>query len=130
MKSNYFKFLLILVVFLFSITKAKAQIRIESDSAKYFLNKNVIIQGEVAEIYITKGPKPNIILNIDKSYPNQTFSVVIFNSMIQKFDYDIAKELKGKTIEVQGKLTSYKNKPQIIVKKTKDIEVLKEKIAE
>jgi DNA/RNA endonuclease YhcR with UshA esterase domain len=130
MKSNYFKFLLILVLFLSSFVKTNAQIKIESDSAKYFLNKNVIIRGEVAEIYITKGPKPNIILNIDKPYPNQTFSVVIFNSMIQKFDYDIATELKGKTIEVQGKLTSYKNKPQIIVKKTKDIEVLKEKIAE
>jgi len=103
--------------------KTYAQQTISADSAKHFVNKLVFLKGTVVDTYITKGDKPNIILNIDKKYPNQTMSVVIFNSNIEQFSYNPAAFLKDKKVKIKGKITMYKGKPQIILKKESDIEI-------
>ena len=57
-----------------------------------------------------------------KPYPDQTFSVVIFEENFSKFEYRPDELLKDKVISVKGKVTIFKDKPQIMVNNPKQIE--------
>jgi endonuclease G len=61
--------------------------------------------------------KGNIFLNLDKMFPNQIFTVTIFNQDVPNFSYAPHEWLKGKTICVKGMVTKDSNGvPGIIIK--------------
>ena len=55
------------------------------------------------------------MLNLDKKYANQIFTIVIFEDDLDNFPVDIERRLKNKLYCFTGKVTSFKEKPQIIV---------------
>lgn len=73
----------------------------------------------------TKSAKGNVFLNLDKSFPNQIFSVSIFNSNLVNFSYAPEVELEGKLVCVTGKVSEYQGTPSMIVEHEKAIEVIK-----
>jgi len=89
-----------------------------------YYGKEVIVEGKVVDTYRSK--KNNVFLNFGKPYPNQCFSVVIFNSDLYKFVESVEKYYNQKTVRIRGKIQEYQGKPQIILKDPLQIEVGKQ----
>lgn len=78
-------------------------------------NKKMTIRGTVVSVYETS--KGHLFFNLDKSYPNQIFTVVIWKEKIVNFGYDPLVEWKGKQITVTGKITKSKGIPTMVIDK-------------
>ncbi len=71
--------------------------------------------------------KGNIFLNLDKSFPNQIFTVTIFNQDVPNFSYQPHEWLKNKTICVKGMVTKDSNGvPGIIIENETAITLMEE----
>jgi endonuclease G len=68
--------------------------------------------------------KGNTFLNLDRSFPNQIFTVSIFKSSKLNFSYEPHIILKDKPVCVTGKITDYNNTPSMIVENEEAIEIL------
>jgi len=67
--------------------------------------------------------RPNItILDVDQTYPNSFFTVVVFAENAGKFG-DLQK-LTNKSVEISGTITEYRNKPEIILESPAQIKVV------
>lgn len=92
--------------------------------AHTLVGEEATVCGPVSQVFHsvkTKG-KPHYI-NMGDRYPNHAFTVVIWGSDKEKFDFDL-KELENKRIAVTGTVAEYNGKPQIIVYDPGQIEVL------
>ncbi len=69
------------------------------------------------ETYETKGKNKTTYLNFGKPYPNSTFTTVIFGNDVKIFKYIPVDYLKDKEVCVTGRITIYKGKPQMIIRK-------------
>jgi hypothetical protein len=89
-----------------------------TDATKYY-NKEMIVTGKVAQVTI----RPTVtFLNLDKSYPNSPFAIVIFPRQVELFD-DL-NALRGKSIEIRGQIQKYSGKPQIVLDDTNQLTIL------
>ena len=96
--------------------------KIPASEAKNHVNSEGTVSGKVIELYKTE---KLVRLNLDKAFPNQLFTVVIFATKTNLFpDLD---KLKGKTIEVTGKITEYHEQPQIILTSTNQLTIVEAK---
>ncbi len=80
--------------------------------------KTVTVKGFVADIY--KSDKV-AYLNFVEKYPNNPFTAVIFARQFEDFP-DINK-LRNKDVEVTGRVSIYKGKPQIILNNPSQLKV-------
>jgi hypothetical protein len=60
-------------------------------------------------------------LNLDKAFPDSPFTVVIFHG--HSSFYGDANALRGKSIEIKGKIKNYQNKPEIALDTTNQLTV-------
>jgi DNA/RNA endonuclease YhcR with UshA esterase domain len=103
-------------------SKTNGTAKIQADAAKDNIGKQVAITGKVAEV--SKAEKI-VRLNIDKAYPKQPFTAVIFAPNTNVFgDLD---SLKGKTVEITGKITDFRGHPQIVLTSTNQLKIVEEK---
>jgi DNA/RNA endonuclease YhcR with UshA esterase domain len=92
-----------------------------ADADKYY-DQTMIVTGRVAQVTI----RPTVtFLNLDKNYPNSPFSVVIFHG--KSSFYGDANALKGKSIEIKGKIKKYQDKPEIVLDSTNQLIVFNSK---
>jgi len=103
-------------------TKTNAAVKIRAEAAKDNVGKQAVVSGKVAEI---NKAEQLVRLNIDKPYPKQPFTAVIFRSNTNRFG-DL-EQLKGKTIEVSGKITDFRGRPQIILTSADQLKVIEAK---
>ncbi|MCC5945574.1 MAG: DNA/RNA non-specific endonuclease [Bernardetiaceae bacterium] len=91
--------------------------------AKYYVgtNEKVSICGKVVSTKLSS--KGNIFLNLDRSFPNQVFTVSIFARDVINFDYDPHKDLKGQTICVRGKVGDFQGTPSMVIHSPKAITI-------
>ena len=106
-------------------SQTNSPVKIPAAEAKKHLGEEAIVTGTVAEV----NKAPNLVrLNLDKSYPNQPFTAVIFSRNTNAFgDLEM---LKGKKVEISGKISEFRGRPQIILTSTnqlKRIEAAEEK---
>lgn len=92
-----------------------AQQLVSADSAGHYVGKKVTVCATVAGTFLSQKKQYIAYLNLERPYPESPFTVVIFETGLERFDYDPVEELKGKTICVTGRVEVYKEKPQIIV---------------
>jgi DNA/RNA endonuclease YhcR with UshA esterase domain len=93
--------------------------------AKAHIGEQATVCGNVASARYaatTRG-KPTF-LNLDKPYPNQVFTVLIWGENREKFGAP-EEMYRDKAICVTGKITEYRNAPEIVVSEPKNIEVQK-----
>jgi len=90
--------------------KTNAVIEIKAAAAKENVGKEASVSGTVAEVNKAQGL---VRLNFEKAYPNQAFTAVIFARNTNSFGN--LDDLKGKKIQVSGKITEYRDRPQIIL---------------
>jgi len=100
-------------------TETQSVKKILSAEAGSNIDRRVLLTGYVADVAVREKVA---YLNLDKKYPNNTCSVTIFESDFDKFgDFN---KYKNKKIEVSGKVTEYKGKPQVIIKSPSQIKIL------
>jgi DNA/RNA endonuclease YhcR with UshA esterase domain len=117
MKSMLLLFLLAPAVLLAQDTNSVQ--KIPSAQAKDHLEENAVVVGTIAEI---NQAEKLVRLNFEQPFPKQTFTAVVFASKTNLFpNFD---QLKGKTVEVSGKITAYHERPQIVLNSTNQLKVV------
>lgn len=104
---------LIIAVLLLISLNCFSQDTITTAKVKDYIDKMVCVKGQVASFKLASDGKNINYINIDKAFPDNVFSVVITNSYLEKLNIKI-EDLKGKTIFVNGTITTYKNDPKQI----------------
>ena len=96
-----------------------APFKISAADATNYYDQTMIVTGKVAQVTI----RPSVTyLNLDKKFPNSPFAVVIFHG--KSSFYGDANSLKGKSIEICGKIKNYHDKPEMSLDNTNQLTVL------
>lgn len=82
------------------------------------IGKYCKVQGKVDHVYISK--KGNVFLNFCKNYKSCPFAGVIFK---QKAPKD-PKKYEGKIVEIEGRIQTYKGRPEIIIENENQIKII------
>jgi hypothetical protein len=104
----------VLVVAVLWATQGLAQISISAAEAKNHVGEKATVCGEVASTHYAATSHGNpTFINLDRPYPNQIFTVLIWGSDRPKFG-DPEEAYRSKHICVTGKISDYKGVPEIV----------------
>ncbi len=118
--------ILLSTLFLFAVVasgqeaKTNAALKIPAAQARQHLNDAAVVSGKVVEV--NKAEKI-VRLNFEKPFPNQPFQAVIFADKTNLFPN--IDQLQDKQVEVKGRISEYRGRPQIIITETNQLRVLK-----
>jgi len=102
---------------------ASAQSSISASEAKNHIGERQTVCGEVVGTHYAARSRGNpTFINLDKSYPNQIFTFLIWGSDRSKFG-DPEELYRGKHICVTGTITDYKGVPEIVVSRPSQVKV-------
>ncbi|MGB7284926.1 MAG: hypothetical protein WBE13_21880 [Candidatus Acidiferrum sp.] len=102
---------------------ALGQKRLSTAEAKDHYGETATVCGDVVSTrYASSSKRQPTFLNLDKPYPNQIFTVVIWGSNRSKFKTP-EEDYKDKKICVTGKITAYDGLPEIIADDPKQIRI-------
>lgn len=93
--------------------------KISAKEIKQHIGDSLNVTGYVAEVYLSDKVA---YLNMESKFPKNIFSCTIFSSKFYEFG-DLS-AFKGKNIEVTGKVTTFKNKIQIILNSKDQIKII------
>lgn len=109
-----------IITILFSLALCRcvtAQERVTAAEAGRYLGKAATVCGKVASSnYAARSRGHPTFLNLDRSYPNQIFTALIWGDDRSKFATPPDKAYEGKKICVTGTISNYRGQAQIIVK--------------
>jgi hypothetical protein len=100
-----------------AFTQDSVATEIELKDVKAFLKKDVSVSGKV---YSVKDIGSMVLVNLGAAYPNQLLTVVLKGDAKQ-----LASQIEGKTISVEGAVIDYKGKPEIVVTDPNKISISK-----
>jgi hypothetical protein len=103
---------------------AAPPVAIRAAEARNHTNAMAVVTGKIVEVNRTARM---VYLNFEKPFPNQPFAAVVFAAKTNLFPN--AEQLKGKNVEVTGKIVDYRNHPEIVLESTNQLKVV-EKTAE
>lgn len=89
-----------------------------ADAAKHY-DETLIVTGQVAQITIRPGI---VFINLDRPYPDSPFTAVIRGSATNQFSN--VKALRGKSVEISGKVTNYHDRPEILLTHSNQVTVV------
>lgn len=92
---------------------------ITSKEVKLHIGDSLIIKGYVADIYLSDKVA---YLNFENKFPNNVFACAIFSGKFDEFG-DLSK-YKNKNVELTGKISTYKSKPQVILESKSQIKII------
>ena len=98
--------------------------RVAAADAKDHIGYQAVVTGTVAEVHRTD---KLVRLNFEKPFPKQTFTAVVFSNRTNLFSGLDA--LKGRRVEVTGKIVEYRDRPEIVLTNATQLKVLEEKTA-
>jgi hypothetical protein len=103
----------VLVAAVFWAMLGYAQISISAAEAKKHVGEKATVCGEVASGHYAASTRGNpTFINLDKPYPDQVFTVLIWGSDRPKFRDP--EEYRNKHICVTGKVSNYKGVPEVV----------------
>ena len=107
------------------IAQAPQVKRLTAAEAKDHIGEQATVCGKVASTRyaVTSRGKPTF-LNLDKPYPSQVFTILIWGESREKFGMPEEK-YRDKQICVTGRITEYRKAPEIVVSDPQSIEVQK-----
>jgi hypothetical protein len=110
------------VVVLFSAL-VHAQTSIPAAEAKSHVGETATVCGEVASTHYAAGSRGSpTFINLDKPYPNEVFTLLIWGSDRSKFG-DPEQSYRSKRICATGKITEYKGVPEIVAREPSQIKI-------
>ncbi len=91
--------------------------------AKQSVNRNEVINvcGTVVGARLSRAG--NLLINLDKPFPNQVFTVFVKKEDIVNFSYKAEDVLKGKTICVKGKVIDLGGTPSMYISSEADLKI-------
>jgi endonuclease G len=94
--------------------------------AKLFIDKGekITVCGTVVSAH--RSDKGNVFLNLDKAFPNQIFSVTIWNRDLINFSYQPEVFLIKKKVCVNGTVKAYQGIPGMYPNNEKKIDILQD----
>ncbi len=98
---------------------AQAAAKIGSREAANHYEQEMIVTGKVAQVTMREKV---VFLNIDENFPNAPFTAVVFSSATNKFG-DLP-GLKGKDVEIQGKIVKYRDSPEMVLSNSAQLKVV------
>jgi hypothetical protein len=102
-----------------SQTKSASPMKIGASDATNYYDQTMIVTGKVVQVTI----RPTVtFLNLDKPFPNSPFAIVIIHG--KSSFYGDANVLKGKSVEVSGKIKNYHDKPEMPLGSTDQLTVV------
>jgi hypothetical protein len=102
---------------------AYGQTSISASEAKNHIGESATVCGEIASAHYAARSRGNpTFINLDKPYPNQIFTVLIWGSDRPKFG-DPEETYRNKQICVTGQISDYKGVPQIVASEPSQIKV-------
>jgi endonuclease G len=87
-------------------------------------NQEIFVCGTVVSTRTSRAG--NILMNLDKQFPNQVFTVFIRKEFISNFSYDPVTFLKGKAICVKAKIVSLDGMPAMFIEGEDQLEISKQ----
>lgn len=119
---------LIIFLFLFSLSTLNAQKQVQLEEISNSIGDSITIKGKVFTTrYLENSKGAPTLLNIGAAFPNQLVTVVIFGDDRGKFTQGPEIMFADKTISVTGKVTIFRDKPQIVISSLNQIKVEEEK---
>lgn len=105
------------------LSPVQAQKKLSSSEAKDHYAETATVCGEVVSTRYAESSKGQpTFLNLDKPYPNQIFTIVIWGENRHKFGKP-EDAYKDERVCVTGKITAYDGLPEIVVTEPKQIAV-------
>jgi DNA/RNA endonuclease YhcR with UshA esterase domain len=93
--------------------------KIGAAEARKHYDQTLVVTGKIAQVTF----RPSIVfLNLDEAFPNSPFAAVVFSRATNQFG-DLSK-LKGKDVEITGKIKEYRNKPEIVLESTNQLMIV------
>jgi micrococcal nuclease len=118
------KLLLLLILFLALTVSALAQETISPEDSANYIGQQKTVCGMVASAhYAFRSNGHPTFLNLNKPYPNQIFTVLIWGSDRGNFEKPPEVLYRGNEISVTGTIRSIRGLPEIIVKDPSQIKV-------
>jgi hypothetical protein len=115
--------LVIPMVVVLSAALGYAQTSISATEAKNHVGERGTVCGEVVSTHYAARSRGNpTFINLDKPYPDQIFTVLIWGSDRPKFG-DPEVKYRNKHICVAGKISDYKGVPEIIAYEPSQIKI-------
>ena len=106
----------ILILSVIAIAAEQKKEIIKPKDALQYVGQVKTVCGKVASTFFASRSRGRpTFLNLDKPYPNQTFTVVIWGRDRGKFEIPPEVLFMGKEICITGRITTYRGKPQITV---------------
>jgi hypothetical protein len=100
-----------------------AQTSISAAEAKSHVGERATVCGEVASTHYAARTRGNpTFINLDKPYPNQIFTVLIWGTDRPKFG-DPEELYRNKHICITGKISDYKGVPEVVAYEPPQIKV-------
>jgi micrococcal nuclease len=100
-----------------------AQTSISAAEAKSHVGERATVCGEVASTHYAARTRGNpTFINLDKPYPNQIFTVLIWGTDRPKFG-DPEELYRNKHICIIGKISDYKGVPEVVAYEPPQIKV-------
>lgn len=99
--------------------------KLNTFDAKDNIGKECIVCGKAVSIKFVENGKTNpTYINLDKKFPEQLFTIVIYENQRNKLNYIPEEKLLQKQICIKGKIELFKGTPQIVLQKPSDLEIL------
>ena len=98
------------------------QTTVAAADLKYCEGKVITVCQKVTSTFMTKTPEKTTFLNFG-NFPNQLFTVVIYEEDLPNFKYNPVEFLKGKEVCVIGDVIMRDSGPEIIVEHPDQIQV-------
>jgi len=113
----------VLISVLLTIPFAQAQKTLTPTEAKNHIGETATVCGQVASVHYATNSRGNpTFINLDKPYPNEIFTVLIWGRYRSKFATP-GPDYRDKRICVTGKVTDYKGVPEIVAHESSQIKI-------
>src|SRR3954466_16097999 len=100
-------------------TNAVAPRKVGAKEAGKHFDETLTVTGKVAQVTVRE---KLVFVNLDEPHPNSPFTAVVFSANTNQFG-DISK-LKGKAVEVTGKVKNYNDSPEIVMDSTNQLKIV------
>jgi len=118
--------LILISLFFLSNLSGQTDYITPGDASKHIGETKTVCGTVASTFYSVRSKGQPTFLNLDKPYPNQIFTVVIWGPDRNKFKNSPEVFFKEKTICVTGQIETYRGKPQIIVRDPSQITIKKD----
>jgi hypothetical protein len=116
----------LICLFLFSAVIGHTQTTIKLEDVSKHIDDSVTVCGKVSSgRFIDQSSRKLTLLNVGAAFPNQVFTIVIDDNLRVQFDSAPETLFLDKDVCVTGKVTLYRDAPQIVIYRKDQIQISK-----